>query len=485
MARDATEAQSKKPHIVVLASPGLGHVTPLFEFAKRLVLLHGCHVTFLNIPTEASLAQTQLLHSPNLPLGLSVVDFPTVDLSGVVEDDAPALTRLSVNVQQTLLSLESILLQLHKPQAVVIDLFCTQAFEICKELSIRVFMFFTASTRLLAFSLLLPQLDRDVAGEFVDLPEPIQVPGCSPLRTHDLLDQVRSRKSDDYKWYLYHLSRVSMADGVFLNTWEDLEPAPVRAIRENAFYKKTLTAPVYPIGPVIKETESVTETGSECLAWLDKQPEDSVLFVALGSGGTLSAEQLTELAWGLELSGQRFIWVVRAPDDASACASFFTVGNDTDADARSYLPEGFIERARGRGLEVPSWAPQVAVLQHSSTAAFLSHCGWNSVLESLAHGVPLIAWPLYSEQRMNATMLAEEVGVAMKAVAEDTAETRVVGREEIEKVVRMTVEGGEGKEMRRRARELKESAIKALSNGGPSYESLARVATQWKATLKN
>ncbi|KAI9085475.1 hypothetical protein K1719_032542 [Acacia pycnantha] len=485
METEASAFQSQKPHIVVLASPGLGHVTPLFEFSKRLVLLHGCHVTFLNITTEASAAQTQLLHSPNLPLGLSVVDFLPVDLSGMVNDDTSALTRLSVNVQQTLLSLKSILLQPHKPQALVIDLFCTQAFDICNDLSIPTFMFFTASAHLLAFSLLLPQLDRDIAGEFVDLPSPIQVPGCSPVRTHDLLDQVRNRKSDDYKWYLYHLSRVPMADGVFLNTWEDLEPMSVRAIREHGFYKEMLTTPIWPIGPVIKETELVTKTGTECLEWLEKQPEESVLFVALGSGGTLSAEQLMELAWGLELSWQRFIWVVRTPDDVNACASFFTVGNETD-DPRSYLPEGFMERTRGRGLVVLSWAPQLPVLLHRSTAAFLSHCGWNSVLESLAHGVPLIAWPLYSEQRMNAAMLAEEVGVAVKvAVGETMEESRVVGREEIAAVVRMTVEGGEGREMRRRARELKESAKKAERNGGSSYESLARVATQWKANLKN
>ncbi|XP_028803872.1 anthocyanidin 3-O-glucosyltransferase 5-like [Neltuma alba] len=485
MARGVTDLQSKKPHIVVLASPGMGHVTPLFEFAKRLVLLHGCHVTFLNITTEASVAQTQLLHSPNLPPGLSVVDFPPVDLSDMVDDDASPLTRLSINVQQNLLSLKSILLEFHKPQAVVIDLFCTQAFEICKELSIPVFMFFTASTYLLAFTLLLPQLDRDVAGEFVDLPAPVQVPGCSPVRTQDLIDLVGNRKSDNYKWFLHHLSRVPMADGVFLNTWEDLEPVPVRAIREHAFYKKILTAPVYPIGPVIKESEPVTETGAECLTWLDEQPEHSVLFIALGSGGTLSAEQLTELAWGLELSGQRFIWVVRAPNDASATATFFNVGGDKN-DPRTYLAERFIERTRGRGLVVPSWAPQLSVLRHRSTAAFLSHCGWNSVLESLSHGVPIIAWPLYAEQRMNATTMAEEVGVAVKIVAEETAGKRVVGREEVERAVRMTVEGEKGKEMRRKARELKQSAAKALRNDGSSngYESLARVVSQWKVNGK-
>ncbi|KAI4306389.1 hypothetical protein L6164_029670 [Bauhinia variegata] len=478
------QLQPMKPHIVVLPSPGMGHVVPLFQLAERLVTHHACHVTFLNIPTEASPAQTQLLHhSPNnLPPGLRVIDLPTVDLSATINGDPPVLTRLCINVQQTLLSLKSTLSQLHnKPRALVIDLFCTQAFEVCKELSIPVYTFFTASTLLLAFSLLLPQLDREVTGEFVDLPEPVSVPGCSPIRTEDLILQVTDRKSDEYKWYLHHLSRVPLAAGIFLNTWENLEPVSIRALREHPFYQKISTPPLYPIGPIIKETEPLTPTGVECLAWLDKQPLDSVVFVALGSGGTVSAEQLTELAWGLELSQQRFIWVARAPSDVNACAAFFNAGDDVYGSI-SYLPQGFLERTRGVGLVVSSWAPQVAILRHPSTAAFLSHCGWNSTLESLAQGVPMIAWPLYAEQRQNATMLAEEIGVAVKPAVE--AGTRVVGREEIEKVVRVSLEGEEGKGMRLRARELKASASKALEFGGSSYSSLADVVEQWKAKLE-
>ena len=219
----------------------------------------------------------------------------------------------------------------------------------------------------------------------------------------------------------------------------------------------------------------MTQTGSECLAWLDKQPSGSVLFVTFGSGGTLTTKQQTELAWGLELSGQRFLWVVRAPSDASASATFFNAGDDANK-AESYLPEGFVERTGGRGLVVVSWAPQVAILRHRSTAAFVSHCGWNSILESLVYGVPVIAWPLYAEQRMNATMIEEEVGVAVKVVGEGG----VVGRKEVERVVRMMMEGDEGKAIKRRVRELRESAAKALRIGGSSYESLAAFANLWK-----
>ncbi|PWA63715.1 UDP-glucuronosyl/UDP-glucosyltransferase [Artemisia annua] len=110
---------------------------------------------------------------------------------------------------------------------------------------------------------------------------------------------------------------------------------------------------------------------------------------------------------------------------------------------------------------------QVAVLNHTSTGAFLSHCGWNSTVESLKHGMPIIGWPMYAEQRMNATMLGNEAGVAIKMpVVGDKGETLVVGREEIERVVRKVMEGEEGKRIRSRAKELEVSGRAALCCGG-------------------
>lgn len=305
----ATTLDSTKPHVVVIPSTGLGNLTPLFEFAKRLVIDHSFHVSFFYITTDASAAQNQLVHTPtNLPPNFHIIDLPPVDLSTLVNDQTPLLTRLCLNVRENLRSVNTFLnTQMpNTPQALIIDMFCTQAFdfEICnKHLpnNIPVFTFFTTSTYLLAFSLFLPQLDRDVEGEFVDLPEPVRVPGCTPIRTQDLLDQVTNRDSDEYKWWLYHFTRVPMSAGILLNTWQDLEPVTLGALREHSFYQKIPTPPVYPIGPVIKEQEPAAETKSECLDWLDKQPSGSVLFVSLGSGGVLSGEQQTELAWGLEL----------------------------------------------------------------------------------------------------------------------------------------------------------------------------------------
>ncbi|MBA0592951.1 hydroquinone glucosyltransferase [Gossypium raimondii] len=474
---------NRKPHVAVLPNLGLGHLIPQLEFAKRLVVHHGFHVSLLLITTnEPSPAQDQLLSSSHLPPDLHIVPLPPVEVDKKIinDGDVLVLTRLCVITDHSLRSLKSVLIALGKPNALVTDIFATQAFDVCKELLIPTYVYVTTSAAFSAFMLYLPKLDSDVNCEFIDLPEPIQVPGCSPIRTHDLLDQARNRKIDEYKWLLHHFSRLPLASGIFVNSWKDLEPVSIKSIKENPFFKQIPTPPIHPIGPIIKQEETLSVVDVECLKWLDKQPPDSVIFVTFGSGGTLSFEQQTELAWGLELSQQRFIWVVRKPTDSTGAGTFFNAGEANENDPKVDLPEGFLDRTQGVGFVVSSWAPQVTILGHHSTGGFLSHCGWNSVLESIVHGVPLVTWPLYAEQRMNSTMLVEDIGVAIKPKMEAGQQT-IVGRKEIERVVRMVMEGEEGKVIRSRVKELKESATKALDSSGSSYESLSCVANYWKA----
>lgn len=181
----------KKPHVAFLPSPGMGHITPLFEFAKRLVIHHGFHVSFFVITTAASAAQNELFRPENLPADFTAVEIPPVEnISSFLTDDMKVVTQLCIMVRESLKHLPSLLMK-NRPKALIIDLFCTDAFEICEKLSIPVYSFFTASTILMAFSLYLPTLDIEVEGEFVDLPETIQTPGCSPIHPHDILDQVK------------------------------------------------------------------------------------------------------------------------------------------------------------------------------------------------------------------------------------------------------------------------------------------------------
>ncbi|CAN1793813.1 Hydroquinone glucosyltransferase [Linum perenne] len=256
---------------------------------------------------------------------------------------------------------------------------------------------------------------------------------------------------------------MNLADGFLINSFTGLEGETIRFLQENG------NKPIYPIGPIIQSSDgSIVADPAGCLKWLDDQPIGSVVLVSFGSGGTLSSEQLTELALGLEASQKRFIWVVRSPNDASASASYFSV---------DFLPKGFIDRVKGRGLVVPSWAPQMQVLSHVATGGFVSHCGWNSTLESLVNGVPIIAWPLYAEQKMNAVLLQKDIKVALRP---KQREDGVIGRDEIAKVVKELMEGEEGAAVRRRMAELKAAAAEAVGDGGSSTKSLEELVCVWK-----
>ncbi|KAK1385522.1 Glycosyltransferase [Heracleum sosnowskyi] len=478
----ATAQEVTKPHIAVLSTPGIGNLVPLLEFAKHLVIHHNVHVSFLVINTEAPTMQHRLLNSATLPTHLQVVNLPPVDVTSFVNDNMDVLTRVSYICQESLKPLRATLIELNLPKALIIDIFTTDAFLICKELGIPVYSFFTSPTKFLALSLCLPKLDKEIECEYVDLPE-VQVPGCKPVRTDDLVEHLLNRKDEEYRCFLRHVSRLTMAAGVFVNTWDDLElkSSWFNGIKNDPFYKTLPAPPVYPVGPLIKRDEAVTEPDEYIISWLNNQSPNSVLLVSLGSGGTLTTEQLTELAWGLEMSKQKFILVVRKPNDFSACGTFFDAGSDGE-DPESYLPEGFVKRTAEVGLVVPSWAPQVPILRHEAVGGFLSHCGWNSILESIVNGVPMIAWPLYAEQKMNATLLTEEIAVAVKPieVSREVRGKKLVKREEIERVVKLLIGGEEGKAMRGKANELKESASKALKFGGSSYDLISSVVESWK-----
>ncbi|VAH21488.1 unnamed protein product [Triticum turgidum subsp. durum] len=198
-----------------------------------------------------------------------------------------------------------------------------------------------------------------------------------------------------------------------------------------------------------------------CLSWLDAQPERSVVFLCFGSMGAVSAAELKEIAHGLENSGHRFLWVVRTPP--ADPAKFFLPRPEPDLDA--LLPEGFTERTRDRGMVLKMWAPQVEVLRHAATRAFVTHCGWNSVLEAASAGVPMLCWPQYAEQRLNKVFVVDElkVGVVMEGYDE-----QLVKAGEVEKKVRLVMGSEEGEKLRERLALAKEKAAEALADSGPS-----------------
>ncbi|KAM1047936.1 hypothetical protein ACFX2J_026926 [Malus domestica] len=434
---------SSKQHAALLCSPGMGHLIPVLELGKRLVTHQNFTVTIFVISSHTSDTESQLINTAANPKLCRVVDLPPPDISGLVGPDAAVVTILAVMMREVRHAFRSALRAMEFcPTVLIVDLFGTESFSIADEFGIPKYVYIPSSAWFLSFMIYGPTLDLEVKGEFTQQKKPIKIPGCrSILPQLDVVDSFRNRTHQQYFDFVEICSQTSKGDGVLVNIWEDLEPNTLAALREREI-----------IGPL----------------------NESVIYVSFGSGGTLSFEQMTELAWGLELSQQRFIWVIRPPT-LTADGAFFTGGSSSDDNNPiKYLPNGFLDRTKDIGLVIPFWAPQVDILSHPAVGGFLSHCGWNSTLESITNGVPMITWPLYAEQRMNATLLTEELGVAVRSMIPPWK--KVVEREEIEEMVRKIMEDKEGFALRDRVKKIKESGAKALEKGGSSYNALSQFA---------
>ncbi|KAK4593880.1 hypothetical protein RGQ29_017813 [Quercus rubra] len=436
------QTQAPQPHVAILPSPGMGHLIPLVGFAKRLVQRHqNFTITFI-VPTDGppSTAQKSVLDA--LPSSMNYTFLPPVNL-----DDQPEGTQIepliSLTVVRSLPSLRQLFTETcanTKLVALVVDLFGTDAFDVAREFNVLPYVFFPSTAMTLSLFLYLPKLDEMVSCEYRDHPELIRIPGCIPIHGKDLLDPVQARKNEAYKWVLHHAKRYTLAEGVMVNSFMELEPGAIKSLQVEEPGKPR----IYPVGPLVNmgSPRKVDGSGSECLTWLDGQPHGSVLFVSFGSGGTLSYDQINELALGLEMSEQRFLWVVRSPNDKVANANYFSV--QSQKDPFDFLPKGYLERTKGRGLVVPSWAPQAEVLSHGSTV-----------------------------------MLTEDIKVALRA---KPSENGLVKREEIAKVSKALLEGEEGKKLRNQMKDLKDAAARNLSEDGASTKALSELALKWNNT---
>ncbi|PIN00960.1 UDP-glucuronosyl and UDP-glucosyl transferase [Handroanthus impetiginosus] len=222
--------------------------------------------------------------------------------------------------------------------------------------------------------------------------------------------------------------------------------------------KTTGTDKTWAIGPfnpvLIPEKKS-----HKCLEWLEKQPQSSVIFVSFGTTCSLSDEQVKELALGLERSEQRFIWVLRDADK----------GDIFTGDVRKVeLPEGFEGRVKERGIILTDWAPQLAILSHSATGGFMSHCGWNSCIESISMGVPMATWPMHSDQPTNAVLITKALRIGVE-VRDWEHRDGVLSANTVENAIRRLMASSEGDEMRKRAKELGADVRNSVMEGGSSH----------------
>ncbi|KAL6616008.1 hypothetical protein ACP70R_038278 [Stipagrostis hirtigluma subsp. patula] len=452
-----------KKTVVLYPGLGVGHLTPMVALAK-VFLQHGVDVTVALVEPPVKSpdfsAAVARATASNPSVTFHVLPSPPPAAAGPGSDDTTKhratqflnfLAVMNAPLRDFLRSLPSV-------HALVLDMFCTDALDVAAELNLPVYYFYASGAGDLAVLLNMPSMLASMNTSFGELGDsPLSFPGAPPIKASDLPEEV-IKDREAAKGVLRMFERMPEANGILINTFESLETRAVRALRDGLCVPNRATPPVYCIGPLVS---GGGDKEHECLRWLDEQPDHSVVFLSFGSLGTFSKKQLDQIAIGLEKSGQRFLWVVRSP--GSPDHKFGQPLPEPDLDA--LLPDGFLERTKDRGLVLKSWAPQVDVLHHRATGAFMTHCGWNSTLEGITAGLPLLCWPLYAEQRMNKVFIVEEMklGVELQGYDEE-----VVKAEEVEAKVKFVMDSEGGRALRERATVEKSMAAEALKEGGSS-----------------
>eukprot|EP00252_Welwitschia_mirabilis_P021918 TRINITY_DN5760_c0_g3_i1.p1 TRINITY_DN5760_c0_g3~~TRINITY_DN5760_c0_g3_i1.p1 ORF type:complete len:476 (+),score=29.62 TRINITY_DN5760_c0_g3_i1:158-1585(+) len=472
---------SNRPHVVVLPAFGMGHFIPMIELAKRLSAFHHFSVTCITADWQASphvLSKYERRLSSNENIDIRFVQLPPVEVPAHITDvrqRVAAVQDAAVPLlQQTLVKL----LECGPIHSFITDFFCGRFFDVALELQLPLYVFFVSPAFFLCLMLYAPTLSQTVGLPLKDPQRTIEVPGLPPLPAKDFPPPLFDESQ--WNWFRRHCYSLAKAHGFLVNTFSDLEKLPLTTLQEGKVTGMNGDAKeYYAVGPLIQSslfeeerTENTQDEREECLRWLDTQPPKSVLYVSFGSRAVLSPEQTEELAQGLESSGQRFLWVLQKPQLPTA------LQEQEPKDSKSMLPEGFLDRTKGRGLVYTKWAPQVAILSHPSTGGFLSHCGWNSTLETIVCGVPVLTWPQGAEQRLIELLLVEEMKAGVSLRKEEGG---IVKREEVERGAKelMTHE-----EVRENMKRLSDAANSAVAEGGSSFQSLGAVASVWKAKEK-
>ncbi|KAK9152224.1 hypothetical protein Syun_010533 [Stephania yunnanensis] len=429
------ESTTKKYELVFITGPGASHIVPTVEFAKTLLDTdHRFSVTVLT------------MNSPLFPVPSTYIDsVPEIRFIELTRPDSPppemkhSLVGLCEFIDHYKPHSRQVITQLIATEldpnsvslaALVLDMFTTPMIDIADELGVPSYVYYTSGVAMLALFIQFPDID-------------------SAMET-DLKNELTRE-----------LEFPRETKGVIINTFYDLETYAIDSFGTVPGYPQ-----IYPIGPVldlagrVNSGKSKTQHNENIMKWLDKQPNRSVVFLCFGSRGTFDVDQVKEIANGLERSGHRFLWSVRPKDGSTRLDEL--------------VPEGFLERTVERGM-VCGWVPQVGVLGHGSVGCFVSHCGWNSILESFWFGVPILTWPMYAEQHLNAFLLVKELGLSVELKGYDrVSEDDLVKADEVERGVRRFM-GGECEEVRKKVDEMKEKSRRALMKGGSSVVSMKRL----------
>ncbi|XP_042504124.1 UDP-glycosyltransferase 73C25-like [Macadamia integrifolia] len=473
-------------HFILIPLMAQGHMIPMTDIA-RLLARQGVTITIVTTPGNAfrfkpiidraaeSGLQIQLLQlrfpskEAGLPDGCENIDHvPTREL---MENFFNATSMLRPALEQSLQEM------VPHPSCIISDMALPWTSHTALKFGIPRFFFngMSSFSLLCNQNLLLYKPHESVESDS----EPFMVPGM-PHRIQLTKSQLLRTAREDEPLFQDFLIQVRegerTSDGVVINSFYELESSYVDG------YQKLMGKKAWCVGPVSlynKEASDKADRGNKaaidevkCLEWLDSREVASVVYVCLGSLCPLAPSQLIEIGLALERSKRPFIWVIRQGNKNKPSQEL----------ERWFLEEGFEERTKGRGLLIRGWAPQVLILSHRAVGGFVTHCGWNSTLEGVSAGVPMITWPMFADQFYNEKLIVQILGIGIRVGVEVPCEIGCgeklgvyVKSEEVEKAIGMLMDGGgeEGEVVRKKAREVGELAKRAVEEGGSSHLNLS------------
>ncbi|PIA27063.1 hypothetical protein AQUCO_08300033v1 [Aquilegia coerulea] len=457
------------PHVVMVSFPGQGHINPLLRLAKRLAS-KGLYITFTTTSSAGKMIQTSSTNNTSdttIKIGQGELRFEYFS-DGWAEDDVKRFDLDSLMNQLETVGRDSFV-QLVKRQAdelgrpvscIINNPFVPWVSDVATDMEIPCAVLWVQSCAV--YSAYYHYFHKLASFPTPEQPDrPLEIPGLPTLES----DEVPSflHPLDPYESLmlaiLEQFKNLSKSFAVLVDSFEELE--------QEAIHPMLNLSPIKPVGPLFKFNDNEEKTNSirgdmwsttdECIKWLDSKPAGSVVYVSFGSIVTLGKDQMEEIAKGLLNSGQPFLWVVKPPPEGIS-------GDDCR------LPDGFIEEAEGKGLVV-QWCPQDRVLAHGSVGCFVTHCGWNSSMESLSLGVPIVAAPQWGDQVTNAKFLVDVYGVGVR-LGRNSKDLKTVSREQVEKCVIEVTRGLKAEEIKKNALKWKKIAEEAVAKGGSSDKNL-------------
>ncbi|XP_066314615.1 scopoletin glucosyltransferase-like [Miscanthus floridulus] len=480
----AIKDEQQPLHILFLPFLAPGHLIPIADMAA-LFAARGVKCTILTTPVNAQVIRSAVDRANDasrgtegaLAINIAVVPFPDVGLPPGVEC-GPALNSMEdrekfFHAVQLLREPFDRFLEENRPDAVVTDSFFDWSADAAAEYDVPRIAFLGSSLFSRACS------DTTVRNNPVeaapDDPDALVLLPGLPHRVELRRSQMFEPKKRPEHWAF--MQRGNAADqrsyGEVFNSFHELEPDYLK------HYTTTLGRRAWLVGPVALASKDAATRGASnglspdadgCQQWLDTKPEGSVVYVSFGTLAHFSPPELRELARGLDLSGKNFVWVI---------------SGDADTEESEWMPDGFAElMARGdRGFIIRGWAPQMLILTHPAVGGFVTHCGWNSTLEAMAAGVPMVTWPRFADQFYNEKLVVEllkvGVGVGSTDYASKLETRRVIGGEVIAKAIgRVMGDGEDAEAIREKAKELGEKARRAVAKGGSSYNDVGRLVDE-------